>query len=198
MNNITSITLSLLACLAFTICGCGDAAAPVADNDTTTELDEHAGHDHGPGEHEEVAGHDHSGWWCPEHGVPEEECALCDTTLVASYKADGTGVRITTDPTRTASSVTQASLKPSPPATRRSTAKRRGSGQSELLGKLSLVKMTSVSQTARSVRRGLSGGHTEGGSFSPAKPACRDGQANEVGLPKRHRPGIGAGAKLTE
>lgn len=89
MTNMTSIALSLLACLAFTLCGCGDATAPVGDNDTTTELDEHAGHDHGPGEHEGVAGHDHSGWWCPEHGVPEEECALCDTTLVASYKADG-------------------------------------------------------------------------------------------------------------
>ena len=35
------------------------------------------------------AGHDHSGWWCPEHGVPEEECPLCDTSLVAEFKAKG-------------------------------------------------------------------------------------------------------------
>lgn len=20
---------------------------------------------------------DHSGWWCPEHGIPEHECSLC-------------------------------------------------------------------------------------------------------------------------
>jgi len=33
--------------------------------------------------------HDHSGWWCSEHGVPEEECALCDTSLVADFKAKG-------------------------------------------------------------------------------------------------------------
>lgn len=32
-------------------------------------------------------GQDHSGWWCTEHGVPEEECALCDTSLVAVFKA---------------------------------------------------------------------------------------------------------------
>lgn len=31
----------------------------------------------------------HAGWWCVEHGVPEEECALCDTSLVADFKAKG-------------------------------------------------------------------------------------------------------------
>ncbi len=38
---------------------------------------------------DEHSGHDHSGWWCPEHGVPEEVCALCDTSLVAEFKAEG-------------------------------------------------------------------------------------------------------------
>lgn len=33
--------------------------------------------------------HSHGGWWCVEHGVPEEECALCQTSLVAKFKADG-------------------------------------------------------------------------------------------------------------
>jgi hypothetical protein len=32
---------------------------------------------------------DDGGWWCVEHGVPEEECTLCDPTLVAKFKADG-------------------------------------------------------------------------------------------------------------
>lgn len=36
-----------------------------------------------------VAAEGHEGWWCPEHGVPEEVCALCDTTLVADFKAKG-------------------------------------------------------------------------------------------------------------
>ncbi len=31
----------------------------------------------------------HGGWWCVEHGVPEEECALCDKTLVAKFKEAG-------------------------------------------------------------------------------------------------------------
>lgn len=38
---------------------------------------------------EQHVGHDHSGWWCPEHGVPEEECPLCDTSLVAEFKSKG-------------------------------------------------------------------------------------------------------------
>jgi cobalt-zinc-cadmium efflux system membrane fusion protein len=33
------------------------------------------------------AGHTHGEWWCSEHGVPEEVCALCNTTLVADFKA---------------------------------------------------------------------------------------------------------------
>ncbi len=34
-------------------------------------------------------GHDHDGWWCPEHGVPEAECPLCDYSLVAEFKGKG-------------------------------------------------------------------------------------------------------------
>jgi len=38
-------------------------------------------------EGEEHASRDHNGWWCNEHGVPEDECALCKTSLVADFKA---------------------------------------------------------------------------------------------------------------
>jgi hypothetical protein len=34
-------------------------------------------------------GHDHHGWWCDEHGVPEEVCALCNVKLVADFKDKG-------------------------------------------------------------------------------------------------------------
>jgi len=34
-------------------------------------------------------GHSHDGWWCDEHGVPEEVCALCNVKLVADFKAKG-------------------------------------------------------------------------------------------------------------
>jgi hypothetical protein len=36
-----------------------------------------------------AAGHSHEGWWCAEHGVPEEVCAQCDKKLVAAFKAKG-------------------------------------------------------------------------------------------------------------
>jgi hypothetical protein len=31
----------------------------------------------------------HEGWWCNEHGVPEEVCALCSTKIAADFKAKG-------------------------------------------------------------------------------------------------------------
>jgi cobalt-zinc-cadmium efflux system membrane fusion protein len=33
--------------------------------------------------------HDHSGWWCTEHGVPEEECGLCNAKLAAQLQKKG-------------------------------------------------------------------------------------------------------------
>ena len=33
--------------------------------------------------------HSHEGWWCDEHGVPEEVCALCSTKIAADFKAKG-------------------------------------------------------------------------------------------------------------
>jgi len=34
-------------------------------------------------------GHSHGGWWCNEHGVPEEICAQCNVKLVSDFKAKG-------------------------------------------------------------------------------------------------------------
>ena len=33
--------------------------------------------------------HSHDGWWCDEHGVPEEVCAQCNLKLTAEFKAKG-------------------------------------------------------------------------------------------------------------
>src|SRR5207244_12907042 len=33
-------------------------------------------------------GHE-DGWWCAEHGVPEEVCTRCNAKLVAEFKAKG-------------------------------------------------------------------------------------------------------------
>lgn len=29
------------------------------------------------------------GWWCAEHGMPEDECAQCNSKLAAEYKKKG-------------------------------------------------------------------------------------------------------------
>ena len=36
-----------------------------------------------------TAQHGHEGWWCNEHGVPEQVCALCSSKLAADFKAKG-------------------------------------------------------------------------------------------------------------
>lgn len=34
-------------------------------------------------------GHSHEGWWCAEHGVPEEVCAQCNKKVAGEFKAKG-------------------------------------------------------------------------------------------------------------
>src|SRR5262249_28347098 len=31
----------------------------------------------------------HEGWWCDEHGVPEEECSMCSAKAAKAFKAKG-------------------------------------------------------------------------------------------------------------
>ena len=33
--------------------------------------------------------HNYEGWWCVEHGVPEEECSLCNKRAAERFKAKG-------------------------------------------------------------------------------------------------------------
>ena len=39
--------------------------------------------------HIAAQGHDHSGWWCDEHGVPEEVCGQCSAKYAAECKRKG-------------------------------------------------------------------------------------------------------------
>jgi hypothetical protein len=32
---------------------------------------------------------DHSGWWCAEHGIPEDECSMCSAKVAKECKARG-------------------------------------------------------------------------------------------------------------
>lgn len=69
-------TLALLAAFGLVV-GC----QPDQPSASTPEGQEHAdaGHVHD----------DHSGWWCPEHGIPEHECSMCSATAAAACKAKG-------------------------------------------------------------------------------------------------------------
>jgi hypothetical protein len=37
----------------------------------------------------ETKGHEHEGWWCAEHGVPEEECSQCNAKVAVEFKSKG-------------------------------------------------------------------------------------------------------------
>jgi hypothetical protein len=70
MSLKNTVTLSLLLAGGAWVAGCNQQA----DNNASR-----------PQAETEVAGH--GGWWCDEHGVPEEVCARCDPSLVAGFKA---------------------------------------------------------------------------------------------------------------
>jgi len=72
-----SATFGLLAAIAVFISGCGQqptdsGSAPAVE---TSQEGEEA--------------NDHSGWWCVEHGIPEEECSMCSAKAADEFKAKG-------------------------------------------------------------------------------------------------------------
>jgi hypothetical protein len=73
-----------LVVAAVFVSGCGQSGAPenvqqppstqpTATNVSSTESGESA----------------HSGWWCNEHGMPEEICAQCNSKLAAEFQKKG-------------------------------------------------------------------------------------------------------------
>lgn len=77
------ILLSLASGMVAIILGCGQAdrqeAKPSAEKATQTAA--------ATGKNAPV--HDHSGWWCDEHGVPEDVCGQCNAKLAAEFKKKG-------------------------------------------------------------------------------------------------------------
>lgn len=78
MKLLKSITLlSVLTLFASAIVGCGEDAG-TAGTDANAESANTKDGDH-----------THGGWWCVEHGIPEEQCAMCNSQLAASMRSDG-------------------------------------------------------------------------------------------------------------
>ena len=66
------VMLALVLPLA--VAGCGSSASKPAAEAVSAE---------------KTSGHTHESWWCDEHGVPEEVCALCNDKVAAKMKQDG-------------------------------------------------------------------------------------------------------------
>lgn len=82
--------LAAVAVVSYAASGCRPGPAPVADSKPavkSAKTEEHDDHDHDHGK--KSAAHDHSGWWCDEHGVPEEVCGLCNSKLAAAFQKKG-------------------------------------------------------------------------------------------------------------
>ena len=78
MMEASFLTALLLGSTAF-VTGCSQKAGPAGDQAATQAE---------PAAVETVVD-DHSGWWCAEHGVPEEECTLCSSQAAERAQAKG-------------------------------------------------------------------------------------------------------------
>lgn len=80
------LALPAFAIVALIASGCGQEGTDA----TPQAVSQESGHDHaeaGHGHGED--GHDLHGYWCVEHGVPEEICAQCSTKLAADFQKKG-------------------------------------------------------------------------------------------------------------
>jgi hypothetical protein len=71
MNSSTLVGVLIALCVAAVGCGKSPTAAISSDPQKVS------------------AQYTHETWWCSEHGVPEEICALCSEKLAKEYKAKG-------------------------------------------------------------------------------------------------------------
>lgn len=80
---ICSAMCGLLVAITVLYVGCGKKAAETPAGQVADAT--HAGQDQDGADVDDA----HSGWWCAEHGVPEEECSICSSTAAAKFKAKG-------------------------------------------------------------------------------------------------------------
>ena len=73
------MVLPAIAVAAIVVSGCGKNDADTSQAAVSQEADHEDGDE----------GHDLHGYWCVEHGVPEEICAQCDTKVAADFQQKG-------------------------------------------------------------------------------------------------------------
>jgi|SRR6516165_9276600 hypothetical protein len=79
--------LSIVFGMAVAVSGCGHAGSETARQSKNTQKKSGSQAERAKGE--EKKGHDHEGWWCDEHGVPEEVCGQCNVKLAAEFQRKG-------------------------------------------------------------------------------------------------------------
>ena len=75
-----SLVLAAIAATLVVSGGCTKTDTPTAKAKNTVKAeDDHKDHKDGKEAKVDLKKGDHGGWWCQEHGVPEEKCSLCIT-----------------------------------------------------------------------------------------------------------------------
>lgn len=82
-NRLGGIMVTLLATMVLITAGCSKESDKGGQANTGQTEKKSAKE----GDDKKV--HDHSGWWCEEHGVPENLCSLCNNKVAAKCKKDG-------------------------------------------------------------------------------------------------------------
>jgi hypothetical protein len=86
MLRTTKILYISLVALSAALAGCGQTPTQQATNVPAKDA---MASSSSPTKTAGSAAHDHSEWWCNEHGVPEEECGLCNAKLAAQFQKKG-------------------------------------------------------------------------------------------------------------
>jgi hypothetical protein len=118
-NRLAGI-VTLFASITFLVAGCGKES----DKGNQTETKDGQAEKKSAKDGEEKQAHDHSGWWCEEHGVPENLCSVCSNEAAAKCKK-GIGANCTTGPSPSASSASPGSMKNTRPCIGPSTTRSR-------------------------------------------------------------------------
>jgi len=77
----SAASLTMFGVLALFASGCSQQATDADADAPTGEVTEASHDDH---DHDD----DHSGWWCTEHGIPEEQCSLCSADAAEACQAN--------------------------------------------------------------------------------------------------------------
>lgn len=83
----TILMLPLFALAMLFAVGCGQATNTAQPQAEAAKTDDHDHDTHMASSEEAGAGHD--GWWCNEHGIPEDVCSMCSSKVAAEFQKKG-------------------------------------------------------------------------------------------------------------